>query len=65
MYKEVMQAIVMALDEPRDRLGRLKPVSHVHSEQLRKLAVELKVGGCSDLIEQSVKVIKATLAKEL
>lgn len=60
-YREALEAIVTAMDVPRDRLRRLQG-SPQDGEPLRKLAVAYKVGGAMDTEHQAVLVAKAVLA---
>lgn len=63
LLKEVLGAIVTALDGERDRYGRLAPTHEnvLRKERLRQYAMQFKVGGCVDTIDQAVKVGRAVL----
>jgi hypothetical protein len=58
--KEALEAIALALDVPRDRLGRLDG-EHDSAEPLRKLAVRYKTPGAQDRMDQSMHVARAAL----
>lgn len=57
---DMLEAVIEALDRPRDRLGRLV-VDGQCGERLRKLAIYYNIGGAEDKIDQAVKVIRAWL----
>jgi hypothetical protein len=59
---EALQAIALALDGERDRLGRLQ--NHTtNNEPLRALRIKLECGMCVDNIDGSVHVARAVLAR--
>ena len=62
--REVMEAVILALDEPRTRFGALEYTSVLHGEPLRHLAITLGTPGAKDRIDQAVNVMRAFLKTE-
>lgn len=57
---DVFEAVIEALDQPRNRMGGLAP-DIASGEPLRKLAIELDTPGAVDRIDQAVMVMRAFL----
>ena len=65
---QLLRCIAAILEAPRDRYGRLEVHAMESSrnarEEMREYAVALKIGGCSDLLEQCAKVARAVIIEE-
>jgi hypothetical protein len=60
-----VRVVAAVLSAPRDRLGRLVMTAtdkdRANREALRVLAVQLKVPGCHDILDQCAKVLAASV----